>query len=286
MHEHLVVLSNGVPMAFPFLYDRSALVEHCVRALTKAKAQGVQTLVDVSTVSHGRDIKLISEVAERSEVNVVVATGIYLDVPWYFQARGSDEAADVFVRELEVGVGDTAIRAGIIKVASDETVTPHQEIILRGAARASIATGAPITTHTHAQFRTGLRQLEILREEGVDPERVIIGHSITFDLDYLAQLYSSGSYVGWDLYFWPERLPVEKRDSATELLHKLIMEGRASQTVLSHDGCAFSDSEGQLHDDWGYIPRVVLPMLRRLGTPEDAIDEMMVAGPGRLLDWA
>ena len=51
--------------------------------------------------------------------------------------------ADIYVREIEEGIGDSGIKAGVIKVANDkEGVTEQGERVLRAAARASIRTGS------------------------------------------------------------------------------------------------------------------------------------------------
>ena len=82
-------------------------------------------------------MRFIADVARESGVHVVVATGIWRDVPRSFWTRDLDEIADIFVREIEVGIEDTGIRAGAIKVANDMGgVSPEGERILRGAARA------------------------------------------------------------------------------------------------------------------------------------------------------
>src|SRR5437867_2145765 len=53
--------------------------------------------------------------------------------------------ADILVREIQVGTGDTGIRAGVVKVANDaEGVTPEAERVLRGAVRAVKRTGCPV----------------------------------------------------------------------------------------------------------------------------------------------
>lgn len=290
MHEHLAIFSVGLPTAFPFLYDRSAIVDKCVADLEAAKSAGVQTIVDVSTADLGRDPELVAEAAERAQMNVVLATGIYCiapsrHAPRYFVTLGRtpDDAAEVFVREIEEGIGATGIRAGIIKVASHDSVTQEQEVILRGAARAAKATGVPITTHTLATARTGLRQIEVLGEEGVDLSRVAIGHSITTDIEYLRQLYAAGCYVSWDSYLYLDIMPVPMRATATQTLFQLIEEGYAERTVLGHDYYSYADWLERPDEDWTYVSRVVLPTLRSLGASDKAIQQMTVEAPARLL---
>src|SRR6266487_6355876 len=144
------------------------VLSHSVEDLRAAKEAGIGTIVDVTTPDLGRDPRLVAEAAAIAGINVILCTGIWLDVPRYFQIRSADHAAELFAREIEVGIADTGVRAGIIKVASNEEVTGPQETILRGAARAARATGVAVSTHTLASARTGLRQLDILDEEGLD----------------------------------------------------------------------------------------------------------------------
>jgi phosphotriesterase-related protein len=292
MHEHVFTPSPCGPMWYPWLYDRSEILKKCVKDLSAAKAAGVDTILDVTTPDIGRDAVLVAEAADTAGINVVMATGVYRNVPYYFQPKVSDQAtgrslediAAVFIREIEVGIADTGIRAGIIKVASHEEVTPLQEHVLRGAALAAKKTGVPITTHTLAKARTGLRQLEILREEGADLSRVLIGHSITDDMDYLHQLYSSGANVSWDSYLYFAVLPPSERDAATVTLSQLVKEGFWRQTVLSHDYYCWCDYLEYPDFDMTYIHNVVLPRLRQLGVGATEIDEMTVNLPSRLLD--
>ena len=86
---------------------------------------------------------------------------------------------DLFVREIREGIGETGVRAGILKCASDRPgITPGVERVLRAVAQAHRATGVPITTHTPTPPEPwGLEQQRIFAEEGVDLTRVVIGHA-------------------------------------------------------------------------------------------------------------
>src|SRR5438445_13823505 len=141
----------------------------------------------------------------------MVATGIYTyhDAPLYFHFRGPGTVlggpeliVDMFVRDINEGIADTGVKAGILKCATDEPgVTKDVERILRATAQAHRKTGVPISTHTHARRRVGLDQQRIFREEGVDLSRVVSGHSgDTTELDYLEELIANGPYMGMDRF--------------------------------------------------------------------------------------
>src|SRR5262249_49938944 len=149
-----------------------------VRELSDAKAGGIDSIIDLSTPDLGRDVEFIRKVSEGSGMNIVVATGLWRDIPRSFWNRDVDKVADVFVHEITVGIERSSIKAGVIKVANDvEGVTPQGELVLRGAAQALKRTGCPISTHHWAKGEVGRRQVEIFRDEGAPLDRVCIGHS-------------------------------------------------------------------------------------------------------------
>ena len=224
-------------------------------------------------------------------LHVVVATGIYTfhDVPMYFRYRSTDHMADCFVRDIEEGIGDTGVRAGILKCATDEAgVTRGVEKVLRAVARAHQRTGAPISTHTDAASERGLDQLRIFAEEGVDPARVVIGHSgDSTDLDYLQRILDTGATLGMDRFGIDAILGFDERVATVA---ELCTRGYAEQLVLSHDAACFSDlfSPDMLrraNPNWHFrhITRDVLPALLERGVTEEQIDTMLVRNPRRIL---
>ncbi len=107
-------------------------------ALAEAREGSVQTIVDLTTMDLGRNVRLVREVATRSGMQIIAATGAWCDIPRALYLRTPDEVAALFVREIREGIDGTDIKAGIIKMASDqEGVTPQAEVILRAAARAA-----------------------------------------------------------------------------------------------------------------------------------------------------
>src|SRR5262249_2301085 len=186
MHEHLLIGWPGWEAEAPL--DRATRREHtlrCVDRLAELYDIGVRTMVDPCPIDLGRDVEFMAEVAQRSRVRIVCATGLYKEdtgAPAYFKFRQQfgdalSEMTDVFVREITEGIGESGVRAGVIKVATGVgRITPYEELVLRAAARAHRATGVPVTTHTD-EGTMGPEQLEILVAEGVAPAAVVVGHS-------------------------------------------------------------------------------------------------------------
>ena len=285
MHEHVVTRSPGVQENWPHLWDRTAILALAEKKLADLHARGIRTIVDLTTVDLGRDIGLIAEVARRSPVHIIVATGVWWMPPRYFSAHGVDAVADLFIRDIRQGIGASGVKAAIIKCATDTAgVTPVIENILRASARAQKATGVPISTHTWAAGRVGETQQAIFHQEGVDLRRVIIGHSgDSDDLQYLRGLMERGSTIGMDRFGLEHFLPTEKR---VEVLARLCAEGYAARMVLSHDANCWTDmlseeDKRRTRPRWHYthISDDILPLLRKAGVTEDQIDQMLVRNP-------
>jgi len=296
-HEHIVLSSAGIKEVYPeFIGSRDAIIRDAAKQLTEAKKGGVDSMVDVTTLDLGRDVVLAREVSKRSGVNVIACTGIWRDIPRAFWDAHPDDVAALFVREITEGIEDTGVKAGIIKVATDQGgVTPANEIILRAAARASNTTGAPISAHTWALERVGEQQVRIFKEEKVDLNRVYIGHSNdTTDVEYLTGLLKQGVWLGLDRTpggtaagspMWPQRAETTKR---------LIDAGWGHRIMLGHDWSVYpgiiGTRKGQQAfldtnpDGFLFISRVFLPRLRELGVSEGAVKQMMVDNPRRFFE--
>ena len=301
MHEHIRESSAGVPYTFPDLFDHQDDVDRGVAALNEAAAEGVGAIVDVTTMDLGRDMRLLKDVAEGARLHIVLATGIWLDIPRAIANGASpDLLARAFIREIEVGIEGTGVKAGVIKVATDvgnvteAGLTPPNELVLRAAARACNHTGAPITTHTSSIAKTGVHQIAVFEEEGVDMSRVCIGHSNdTDDLDYLVGIIEKGCFLGMDHFpggaggglNWEERAQVVKR---------LVDLGFAGHVTMSHDyggwRPALPETVGRRDannpDGYCFVSRKVVPRLRELGVSEDAIQTMTVDAPRRFFGGA
>ncbi|MEB3063944.1 phosphotriesterase-related protein [[Mycobacterium] zoologicum] len=300
MHEHVFIMTTEIAQNYPEAWgDEDARVADAIRRLDELKAAGVDTIVDLTVIGLGRYIPRIARVAAGTELNIVVATGVYTynDVPFAFHYRGPgtmldgpEIMADMFVRDIEEGIADTGIKAAILKCATDEPgVTPGVERVLRAVAQAHRRTGAPISTHTHAGLRRGLEQQRIFEEEGVDLSRVVIGHSgDSTDLGYLEELIAAGSYLGMDRFGIDLILPFEER---VNTVAAMCERGHADKMVLSHDAnCYFDALPGELSSvaapNWHYlhIHHDVIPALRQRGVTEEQLRTMLVDNPRKIFE--
>jgi phosphotriesterase-related protein len=201
----------------------------------------------------------------------------------------------LFIKEIEEGIEESGVKAGIIKVASDRGgITENEEIVLRAAARACNATGTRISTHTWSPDRVGEEQVRILRDEGVDLNNVYIGHSNDdTDLGYLTGLLEEGVWLGLDRYPGGRTPETPRWETRTEVVKQLIDAGWSHRLMLSHDHSTpvvqpseelRREREAFNPDGYLFITRNVLPRLLELGASDADIQAMMVDNPRRFFE--
>ncbi|MBO0729258.1 MAG: hypothetical protein J2P57_08355 [Acidimicrobiaceae bacterium] len=307
MHEHVVNITAEVAKDYPDLSwtdDKEGVLRGVARMLGDVASRGIGAVVDCSAFGHGRDVQALQRINDMVDVHIIVCTGIYTYdyLPMFFQyghpvrtvdGKVEDILTTMFVRDVTQGIGDSGVKAAMIKTATDkEGVTPNIERILRAVARAHRETGAPITTHTDVAIRNGLDQQRIFAEEGVDLTRVVIGHSgDSTDLDYLRALLDAGSTIGYDRFgLYLPNMGLPDMDVRIKTLAQLCDEGYSDRIVLSHDVTCHGDwiprDWGQPLPDWvqTHISDHVVPALLEAGVTRDQVDQMLVGNPRRIFE--
>jgi phosphotriesterase-related protein len=296
MHEHVFVLTADVQRNYPEEWgDEDARVADAITRLRRLPGHGIATIVDVTVIGQGRDIPRVKRIAEQVPgLNIVVATGCYTfdEVPMFFWRRPKSAMTEFFVRDITEGIAGTGVKAGMLKCAVDaKGLTAGVEQVLRSVAQAHAATNTPITIHTHAVGKHGPAILDVLRQEGADLDRVVLGHSgdLVADPDYLEKMADAGFTLGMDRFGIDHFATFEQRSA---LVVELCRRGLADRMVLSHDTCCYIDwfAPGSLDDlkHWHYlhVSQDVLPYLRDHGVTDAEIDTMLVKNPARILSGA
>jgi phosphotriesterase-related protein len=294
MHEHVMVGASGLYTSHPDLFG-SEPVARAIDCLSRAKAGGIDTIVDATTFDLGRHAPLLAQVSKASGVNIINVTGWWLDVPRFLQRVGIDQMAREFVRDIEEGFRGTDIKAGLLKCAADfEGVTPALETMARAVARAHLRTGVPIMVHSYPTGQVARRQIAIFREEGVDLTRVKIDHSNdTTDTEYLKWILDQGCWLGLDRY--PGRLVSPQMRTVT--LKKLMDDGYGDRLCPAHDCICLhihnARPDGSIPDQhdftlgnpdqYLYMHRHVIPQLLELGASESDVHRLFVDNPRQFL---
>ena len=292
MHEHVLIgfpgwqtdtLNPGAP--------RDEMLAVCRDRIAEMKGEGIGAMIDPCPSDLGRDVEFMATVSAKAGFPIICATGLYKETDGaapYWKMRGysgnlAQMMAEVFIAELTEGIGETGVKAGIIKVATGYgRVTDYERQVLEAAALASIETDAPITTHTD-DGKLGDEQQAILTGHGVEPHRIEIGHSCgTDDHAYHMGIVSGGSYLGFDRFGIEAMVPDDTRVAA---LLKVLGAGAASRVMVSHDSvwCWRGVGMSNAPSVWEptHFTKRIIPKLRAGGATDEQLDLMLVENPRR-----
>jgi phosphotriesterase-related protein len=299
VHEHLFTMHTEFTQNYRGDFVEDERIEDAVRRLNELKSTGIDTIIDLTVLGLGRYIPRMLKVAERTDLNIIVATGCYTFdvVPMPLRKHDlpglrdlPDQMVELFVGDLTKGILHTDVKANELKCAIDEPgLTPDVERVLRAIGAAHRQTGIPITVHTASRTESGLVAQRVLAEEGVDLRDVIVGHcGDTTDLDYLIRVADQGSMLGMDRFGAEILLSTEDRVAT---IMKLIANGYLEKITVSHDCYCWTDMipyadppiwEGS----YTFISNVVIPALRRAGLTEAQLDTILVDNPRRHFEGA
>ena len=287
MHEHIIVAWDGTFLDSTLPFDWQAIEDEAVKKLKAVKEHGVRTFVDMTTIEMGRDVEFLRRIAERAEVNLIFATGLFADaygIPHYFRDLSEDDIAEIYIKEIQDGVGPSKVRAGVIKLATgDKTLTELEVMVTRAVAKAQRATGVPVLTHT-GRGGGGGDQIRLLTEGGVPPTKMVIGHSdVSADIRYHVRMLRSGAFVGFDRIgleaFMPDAIRAQN-------IAALIRMGFVRQLTMSLDAhvrwCGRPNPLTAEERDFTDLWTKFFPLLREAGVPDEQIEQIMVANPKRV----
>jgi phosphotriesterase-related protein len=230
-HEHVICKPANVD-------DPDLLLDEPAAALAEledAFQVGLRSIVDMTPADYGRDIRDIVWVAQRAPVHIILITGHHKHkyaAPFLGDA-GPESIAETMTAELTSGINGTGVRAGVIKAGTSlNEITETERRVLKAAATAHLATGAPISTHTE-RGTMALEQVEALRNAGANPAKVVIGH-MDFALDerYLREVLEAGVFVSFDQV---SKTKYAADADRAEMLKRLIDAGHLSQLLVSGD---------------------------------------------------
>ena len=293
MHEHVFVMQPEALQNYGHVWgesywDEDVRVADAIEKLRAVRAAGIETIVDPTAPGLGRFIPRLQRINDAVDLNIVVASGVYafIELPNFLAYRSVEALAELFVREIRVGIDDTGVRAAFLKCAVERHgLVGDVPRILAAVAAAAVETDAPVMVHTNAAAATGVPALEALTEAGVDPSRIVIAHAgDSNDLAYLRTIADTGAALGFDRFNIEHFNPDARR---IETLLALLAEGYGDRIHLSHDAACFIDfmvgdpAFANEQPNYLHISTKILPALRQEGVTDEQIDEMMVVNPRR-----
>jgi phosphotriesterase-related protein len=285
LHEHLIAddtFEDGDPNR------RYADAEEMVGECREFVSAGGRTMVELTSRGLGQDVRALRQISEEGGLQIVAATGFYREkvYPEYVRHESADQLAQRMINDYHDGLDDTNIRPGIIAELATEFqaggMSPNEEKVFRAAARASLATGMAVSTHCW-QGELAMEQIRVLTEEGVGPDRVVIGHLGVAHglLDRVAKIADAGVYLGIDCIGYV----LDDWDDAdrADMVKALIDRGYLRQITISQDMLRRSFLKCRGGHGYTHILDTFAPMLQERGVTTEEIDTMLVDTPRRVL---
>jgi phosphotriesterase-related protein len=281
-------------------------VADAVEELKLFREAGGMSVVDVTPAYSKpppRSPQVIREIAEKTELNIVLGTG------WYVQSshpdsvleKNSDELCQLMVRDILEGFEGTQIKAGVIgELGCGVPLDYEEEKVLRAAAMAQKETQACIVIHsgTFDPFSRKIVKeaesyLNILEAEGADLTKVCVSHMdfTCSDLKYQAQVLDRGVSIVYDTFgcdFYRDDLwigaayPTDTQRIAG--IVELCKRGYDKQLMLSQDTCIKMQTVTYGGYGYAHILRHIIPCLTSTGIGSSQIQNMLIANPRRLFE--
>jgi phosphotriesterase-related protein len=264
-----------------------------VAELADFYAAGGRAIAEMTASGWGRDVAALKEISERSGVRVIAISGFYIEdcLPDYVDEASIEELVEIVVKEVTEGADGTEIRTGLLKSGVGRPVIEGREAkCAHAVARAQLRTGLAITTHTSASSRfevpggnLGMQHLDLFEEEGVDPSRVIIGHTDeNVDIRNLVTMARRGAYLQFDVI---GKLHWMLDETRVELLAQLVEKGYGDRLLLSSDRCREMELKSRGGPGYDHVLRDFVPRLQAAGFDESLIKLILVENPARVLSF-
>ena len=289
VHEHIPLPTD------PLL--REECMVFATNELKKAKALGLQTIIDVGPTE---DVKGIREVSLASGVNVVCCTGSYV-LKDDQQSMTVTDFENNMRRQIEDGIQGTQIRPGVIKVATRGLpIKPAEKNLFIAAAHIQKRYNLPICTHAVSGC---VEQQQILEEAGADLRHCYFSHieatfgwggrNVAQEIDYLQTVVEKGSTLSFNNFGnWNHTKP----EDLALIIQELTKRGYDDRMVVTID-FTWSVENGKIKILWGdtnedgndrtysYPLRKVVPWLKEQGIAPRTITKFMKDNPERLFTW-
>ncbi|MDA0634893.1 phosphotriesterase [Nonomuraea sp. MCN248] len=293
VHEHIGYGMPGSELDTKWWKTPEERYEETVPKLRRFHEYGGGTFVDATGICNGRDVDYYRMLSAKTGVHIVASTGfVGGDTALPFFARASvDYLTEHFIHEITVGIGGTGGRAGVIKVGVSRggRMTDLDKRIYRAAARAALATGAPVLTHLAIDAENAIA---IFTAEGLPLDRVLFGHvddGVNADRTRDTWIAEQGGRIGFDTFGYETELedpPFWARPRQERLDHflRLIRQGHLDRVLASADAnCSPLGWPGVKGHTVNYIFEDLIPDLRAAGLDEATITTIFVDNPADFL---
>ena len=261
-----------------------------IEELNKFRALGGNTVVDLTSSGLGPESLKLRRISINTGVNIVAGCGYYSHIaqsPSVLLMK-SDQMADEIIKSLQVGIGQTDVRAGIIgEVGTSVPLHPFERESLIAAAKAQSKTGVAINIHPDVWGLGHLDVLDILETAGADLHRTVMSHmDEVIDTDWHCKVAERGVYLGFDTFgseFSYDGVEEPRDSDRIRCLLALLERGYVGQLLLSQDICYKIEQSKYGGNGYSHALLNILPRLKSVGVSESELLKMLVENPLKIL---
>lgn len=296
VHEALLSVLPGAQYAPDISMDRVEIFEILAAKLADFRDHGGQTIVDSTGMFHGRDLKLYEALSRSTGVHIVASTGLgpEEELGGYFLTPQTnpptpwpaEKFSDLFGKEVTEGMVVPRVErrasAGIVATVADRSgMTPTEESLFRGSARAAKDTGVPVSIRFGAD---ALHDLDIVLDEQIGADRVLVGDLDRRDAAGSAiAVAARGAFVGIDHVGLNDDADYLTDGDRAELVLDLVRAGHAGRIILSGNSIGVAKGLPGYSLPYSHVLTTFVPFLKANGLSEEDARRILVDNPRNLL---
>jgi phosphotriesterase-related protein len=273
-------------------------LDEAARELDYFVAAGGGTIVDLTTLGLHPDALGLRELADRADVHLVAATGVYIGEsapPWVREAS-VEALADHFTAQLLDGHPDGVLR-GVIGEIGVEDFSDVELRCLTAAAKAQTRSGAAVFVHVLSGIRPAVRPqveelVDLFVDAGGEAAKLVLCHQDGSgdDVAHQDRLLGRGVTLAYDTFGFEStlvrpdgfvQLPTDTQRIAE--VARIVRDWGTDQVVLSHDLCYRMMLRSWGGWGWAHLLRTLPPRFALAGLDGSTMERLLIANPARLL---
>lgn len=283
-HEHVLCDFIGADKTNRDRWRVQDVVTKAKPYLLQLKERGVRGFVDCTPAYIGRDPRVLKLLAEQTGLHILTNTGYYGGagdkfVPKHAYDETEEQLATRWIQEWELGIEDTGIKPGFIKIGVDEVekesnnLTEIDAKIVRASAIASLKTGLTVTCHTGGG-PAGLQAAKLFISKKGKAAKFIVAHSDGHGTPINEEVAKLGAWVSFD------GIGYQTLEKHLEIVTPLVQK-YPKRVLLSMDAGWYwaGEENGGKFKDYNYLCDTFLPALREKGVSQQTIQLLTVSNP-------
>ena len=235
IHEHIICTSPEFFNEYNNWLPRQQVLDiACAKVRYAAEKHNIKTIIDGTPLSLGRNLKLLQEVSQATNVNIIASAGFYFYPSFSQRQLPVATLAKFMIEEIT----DGAIKPAMLKCAVDaDGMTNDVKKMMTTVAEVQLATGLPVFMHSSSHKRNGLEALELFVQAGVNPRKIVVGHTADAgDPGYPLELLDKGCCVSID------RINVGNAEQRTGILQAVLKTAAFDRIFVTHDHICCRDT--------------------------------------------